>query len=777
MYDDIDPRNLPIGTVVDGYTLTGKLGGGGMGEIYRVQRGREVFALKLQGERLTAALDPVKREELEARSRREAAVLLSLSHPNILAIIGSGRWPDRGGYLYLITELVAGEPLDSWHQRKQPSLRGLARVFERVADALDYMHRAGIYHRDLKDPNVLVREDGTPVVIDLGIARSAAAYTLTRVGAVIGTTTHLSPGVCRYLVGEKSHAYRFGAHDDLHALGFMLYERLTGTAPFRQRSDVEWPEFDYYRQVMDHVPSAPQVLCPTVPEVLSSLTMRLLAKTPEASYRDARELHEELENALVAAPSSWDLPYPVPRDVQRRDLTRSGPVRLPQPDDVDAKKAVKRPPPLPLAALSLESQPVEASLPHTNTERAIAALRSHPSGQAREAGSPEFRPPTQEAPVGFISPEEPAPQAPTPHSNPLSDTTLREAAEQVRPETRPARRVGTLALVLLGTAVLVVAGVVVKSVAERSRPQPKSLLQRYQEELAAEPQRSEQATGGGEVPAVPGWPTHSVAGPGKPTNVAEASAASPAAENAPALASPHAQSGQRSAPSASDAKAIQAELERTYGTRRPSIPGKAAVASPGMPSWVKGVEVVDAKPAVGGERKLGGRYGDHLRLQLRSNLDSRLCGSGTVEAVLVRPYLVNGEVVLPVRTLAYGQCAAQGQRFLVTLHRLRLPDGTDVHFEAVALDVADGKPGLLASRRLGSGSAPREGVGGTVARGAASTMLSTATAGGSLGEQLASGAGQTALNASGPEASSAGGEEAILLDAGGDMDVFLRQGF
>src|SRR5208283_2788015 len=260
MYDDIDPRNLSPGTVVDGYTVLGKLGGGGMGEIYRVQRGTELFALKLQGERLTEALDPVKREELEARSRREAAVLLSLTHPNILAIIGSGRWPDRSGYLYLITELVGGEALDRWHERKKPSLRQLAHVFEQLADALDYMHRASIYHRDLKDPNVLVREDGTPVVIDLGIARSPAAYTLTRVGAVIGTTTHLSPGVCRYLVGEKSHAYRFGASDDLHALGFMLYERLTGTPPFRQRSDVEWPEFDYYRQVMEHVPPAPQVV-------------------------------------------------------------------------------------------------------------------------------------------------------------------------------------------------------------------------------------------------------------------------------------------------------------------------------------------------------------------------------------------------------------------------------------------------------------------------------------------------------------------------------------
>lgn len=197
-----------------------------------------------------------------------------------------------------------------------------------------------------------------------------------------------------------------------------------------------------------------------------------------------------------------------------------------------------------------------------------------------------------------------------------------------------------------------------------------------------------------------------------------------------------------------------------------------------MPSWVKGVEFVDAKPALVGERKLGGRYGDHLRLRLRSNLDSRLCSSGAVEAVLLRPYLVDGKVVLPTRTLAYGQCAAQGGRFLVAFHRLRLPDGTEARFDGAAMDVIDGKPGLLASRRLAVGNASQESTtGGAMVRGAASTVLSAATAGGSVGEQVANGAGQTALNASGTPAPSPTGEDAILLDAGGDLDVFLLQSF
>ena len=95
----------------------------------------------------------------------------------------------------------------------------------------------------------------------------------------------------------------------------------------------------------------------------------------------------------------------------------------------------------------------------------------------------------------------------------------------------------------------------------------------------------------------------------------------------------------------------------------------------------------------------------------------------------VRPYLVEGALVLPSRTLAYGQCSAQGGRFLVTFSRLRLPDGSEAQFEGLAMDVTDGKPGLLASRRLSGSSRPdiQQSAGGDIARGAASTVLSAAT--------------------------------------------------
>ena len=761
MYDDIDPRNLPVGTVVDGYTVTGKLGGGGMGEIYRVQRGAEEFALKLQGERLTEAMDPVKREDLEARSRREAAVLLSLSHPNILDIIGSGRWPDRSGYLYLITELVDGLPLDRWQVKRKPSLRQLVTVFERVADALEYMHRAGVFHRDIKEANVLVREDGSPVVIDLGIARSPAAYTLTRVGTVIGTTTHLSPGICRYIVGDKSRAYRFGPQDDLHALGFMLYERLTGTPPFRVRDDVELPEFEYYHQVIEHIPTAPHELLAAVPETLSAITMRLLAKTPEAGYPGAATVREELEAALATAPATWDAPFVPAPTALRRDSIRKTRSPAPSPDEASRVSSGQR-----------DDAPKHVT---GSTQEAIDVLARAGGSVAPE--SPEFREPTPLAPV-FCSPDGgKATSTKTAANAPegLGDTALRTLGEQLRGDSRPRRRLGTLGLVFVGV-VLVAGGAFGAHWLLQSRRAPtKTLLERYRDELAQE--RAVPVTPGAGGPEGPSLSTVAPAPPatsGKsepPRRPNEGTGEAQDARMPPAL---RAEGGDSSEPSKSDERAIRAELEKAYGTKRPTIPFKGKRA-PAMPSWVKGVQVVDAKAAAP-DKKLGGRYGDHLRLQLRSNLDSRLCGSGTVEATLVRPYLVDGALVLPSRTLAYGQCSGQGGRILITFTRLRLPEGTESAFEGLAMDVIDGKPGLLARRLNGSSApSPQPSTGGEIAKGAASTVLSAATGGAGLAGQVANGAGQTAINTR-PDPSPIS-EDALLLDAGAGLDVFIRQPF
>jgi hypothetical protein len=157
-------------------------------------------------------------------------------------------------------------------------------------------------------------------------------------------------------------------------------------------------------------------------------------------------------------------------------------------------------------------------------------------------------------------------------------------------------------------------------------------------------------------------------------------------------------------------------------------------------------------------------------------LDSRLCGSGAVEAVLIRPYAVDGVVLLPPRTLAFGQCSSRGDRFLLTFQRLRLPDGTEAELEAVALDGMDGRPGILGSRRIqGERGEGRPSLGGEIARSAASTALSAGTASVGLPGQLVNSAGQTAINTPGREPAAL--EGALLLDSRPVVDLFIAQPF
>ena len=145
--------------------------------------------------------------------------------------------------------------------------------------------------------------------------------------------------------------------------------------------------------------------------------------------------------------------------------------------------------------------------------------------------------------------------------------------------------------------------------------------------------------------------------------------------------------------------------------------------------------------------------------------------------MLVRPYVVSGAVILPPRTLAFGQCSAQAGRFLVTLVRLRLPDGSEVQFEGVALDMVDRKPGLLATRRIDGDQPPRsrESIGGDIAKGAASTVLNAATGAAGLPGQLMNGAGQTVINQR--PADRDGTEDALLLEAGPAFELFVREQF
>ena len=219
--------------LADRYVVERELGRGGMAVVYlaRDLRHRRPVALKVLGADLGAVLGP-------SRFRREVETAAGLSHPHVLPLFDSG---DAGGLLYYVMPYVEGESLRERLRREGRLSRAEAlRVVREVADALDYAHRHGVVHRDVKPENVLLDETGHALIADFGIARAMhhatsegadgtgaePAATLTRRGAVVGTPAYMSP---EQALGERE----VDGRSDVYSLGCVAFELLAGEAPFR----------------------------------------------------------------------------------------------------------------------------------------------------------------------------------------------------------------------------------------------------------------------------------------------------------------------------------------------------------------------------------------------------------------------------------------------------------------------------------------------------------------------------------------------------------------
>jgi hypothetical protein len=197
---------------------------------------------------------------------------------------------------------------------------------------------------------------------------------------------------------------------------------------------------------------------------------------------------------------------------------------------------------------------------------------------------------------------------------------------------------------------------------------------------------------------------------------------------------------------------------------------------PGDPPWLmRSTRLVSATPAAvaAAPKARGVPMGAHLKARLLTNLDSRTIGNGPVEAVLVVPALVKGEVILPSRTMVYGTASESGGRFNVRFTRLRLPDDTEVEFEGLALARDDGKPGLAAARRIQGEPEQQPGLGTKIAKGTGNILLDTITGG--IGQDVVRNAGQAAINHEKSAENSSGW--ATLLDAGVVFDVWVERAF
>jgi beta-lactam-binding protein with PASTA domain/class 3 adenylate cyclase/tRNA A-37 threonylcarbamoyl transferase component Bud32 len=262
---------------VERYGLKKLIGSGGMAEVYLAhdwELDRDVAFKRL---RQQYAQD----EEVVERFEREAKSAASLNHPNIAAVYDRGKTED--GSYYIVMELVSGGNLKERILKDGPlPASKTAELGLQVAQALRAAHEQGVIHRDIKPQNILLTESGQAKVTDFGIARAAAASTVTKSGFVLGTAHYLSP--------EQALGHPASPRSDLYSLGVVLYEMLTGELPHDAETQVGI--------VMKHVSGQlrpPKELDPQVPEELNGVVVRLMARDPEDRYQDAAELIKDLE--------------------------------------------------------------------------------------------------------------------------------------------------------------------------------------------------------------------------------------------------------------------------------------------------------------------------------------------------------------------------------------------------------------------------------------------------------------------------------------------------
>ena len=274
------PRKLS-----DRYELGETLGFGGMSEVHRgrdLRLDRDV-AVKIL--RADLARDP----SFYLRFRREAQNAAALNHPAIVAVYDTGEADtDEGPLPYIVMEYVDGETLRDIVRADGPmSARRAMEIMGDVCAALDFSHRNGIIHRDVKPANVMINRAGSVKVMDFGIARAIAdgASTMTQTAAVIGTAQYLSP--------EQARGEQVDARSDVYAAGCVLYELLTGEPPFTGDSPVAVA----YQHVRED-PRPPSTVYADVPTSLDSIVLKAMSKNPANRYQSAGDMRSDLVRVL-----------------------------------------------------------------------------------------------------------------------------------------------------------------------------------------------------------------------------------------------------------------------------------------------------------------------------------------------------------------------------------------------------------------------------------------------------------------------------------------------
>ncbi len=286
---DADGSEAPCGSPVfsrlprdfAGFELEKEIGRGGMGVVYRARQKDldRTVAVKMILDSYLAS------EEHIRRFHEEAKAAARVQHSNIVHIHEVGQWNDQH---YFVMEYIDGASLAQKVAQGPIDPEQAAVLVQRVARAVDHLHRQGIIHRDLKPSNILIDEDGEPHVTDFGLAKIFQSEgQATATGLIVGTPSYMAP---EQAAGNSS---LLGPKSDIYSLGAILFELLTGRPPFQEERPL-----DTIMKVLSGEPPLPRSLNRKVPRGLELVCLKCLARNPDARYETAAALADELGRYL-----------------------------------------------------------------------------------------------------------------------------------------------------------------------------------------------------------------------------------------------------------------------------------------------------------------------------------------------------------------------------------------------------------------------------------------------------------------------------------------------